>query len=75
MSDVRSSIRVTEAMADRFIAAVASGQFDLGDAARAAGLQFQEAAEIYAIEAHRNRMHLHDDGPGFRWLKIGPAPE
>lgn len=53
----------------RFMAAIRSGQRDIGDTARAAGLAFHEAAEVYAYGTKKGALSFHDGGPGNRWIE------
>lgn len=53
----------------RFVAAIRSGQRDIGDAGRAAGLTFAEAAECWAAGVAAKRLRMADDLPGFRYIQ------
>lgn len=57
----------------RFVAAIRSGQRDIGDAGRAAGLTFAEAAECWAAGVAAKRLRMADDLPGFRYVEEIPA--
>lgn len=49
----------------RFLAAIRAERRDIGDAARAAGLTFPEAAEVWADGVAAKRLAIADDFPGF----------
>lgn len=53
----------------RFMAAIRSGRRDIGDAARAAGLTFSEAAQVWADGVAAGRLRIADDCPGFRHIE------
>lgn len=52
-----------------FMRAIRAERRDIGCAARAAGLTFAEAAEVYAYGIHKGRISVHDKGPTERWLE------
>jgi hypothetical protein len=53
----------------RFIAAIRQERLDIGDAARRAGLTFQQAAECWADGVAAKRLRMADDLPGFRYVE------
>ncbi len=63
------TIHVTPEQKRRFLAAIRADRLDIGDAARRAGLQFHEAAEIWAQGVAAKRLRMADDLPGFRFIE------
>ena len=54
----------------RFLDACRADHHLVSTAARAAGLDLWQAAEVWAWGAKTGRIRLRDDGPGGRWLEV-----
>lgn len=58
-----------------FMAAVREKKRDLGDLARAAGLTFAEAANIWAYGSEQGALRFNGGPPGWRWIEEVPEEE
>lgn len=64
-------IRPDTSIIAKFMAAIRSGRHDMGDAARAAGISFQDAANVFAYGVQAGKLRFVDNGPGDRFIEEG----
>ncbi len=64
------TVQITPAAKRAFWATIAPpARLLIGDIARAAGISFAVASEIWAEGLAAGRLRLVDDGPGYRWIE------
>lgn len=55
----------------KFMAAILRERLDIGDAARAAGISFQDAANVFSYGVQAGKLRFVDNGPGDRFIEEG----
>lgn len=64
-------VRPESSIISKFMAAIRRERLDIGDAARAAGISFQDAANVFAYGVQAGKLRFVDNGPGDRFIDEG----